>query len=120
MKLMQSVAFYNEEVTGPEHALIVGNRACRMALSERGVAHLTVSKDVQMMKLAADTQSGCAHILFVEPAAADAACRAIGRCRRDFEFGEPCCRLGWPGRVVRARRGHHARRPAGRIGGGSV
>src|SRR6185295_912141 len=25
VKLMQSVAFYNEEVTGPEHALIVGN-----------------------------------------------------------------------------------------------
>ena len=56
MKLMQSVALYNEEVTGPEHALI-GNRACRMALSERGVAHLTVSKDVQMMKLAADKRS---------------------------------------------------------------
>ena len=57
MKLMQSVALYNEEVTGPEHALIIGNRACRMALSERGVAHLTVSKDVQMMKLAADKRS---------------------------------------------------------------
>jgi pyruvate dehydrogenase (quinone) len=37
VKLMQSVALYNEEVTGPQHALIVGNRACRMALSERGV-----------------------------------------------------------------------------------
>jgi pyruvate dehydrogenase (quinone) len=57
VKLMQSVALYNEEVTGPEHALIVGNRACRMALSERGVSHLTVSKDVQMMKLAADRRS---------------------------------------------------------------
>jgi pyruvate dehydrogenase (quinone) len=57
VKLMQSVALYNEEVTGPEHALIIGNRACRMALSERGVAHLTVSKDVQMMKLAADKRS---------------------------------------------------------------
>jgi pyruvate dehydrogenase (quinone) len=57
VKLMQSVALYNEEVTGPEHALIVGNRACRMALSERGVSHLTVSKDVQMMKLAADKRS---------------------------------------------------------------
>jgi pyruvate dehydrogenase (quinone) len=57
VKLMQSVALYNEEITGPEHALIVGNRACRIALSERGVAHLTVSKDVQMMKLAADKRS---------------------------------------------------------------
>src|SRR3984957_2042044 len=57
VKLMQSVALYNEEVTGPEHALIIGNRACRIALAERGVAHLTVSKDVQMMKLAADKRS---------------------------------------------------------------
>ena len=57
VKLMQSVALYNEEVTGPEHAIIIGNRACRMALAERGVAHLTVSKDVQMMKLAADKRS---------------------------------------------------------------
>ena len=57
VKLMQSVALYNEEVTGPEHAIIIGNRACRMALAERGVAHLTVSKDVQMMKLAADRRS---------------------------------------------------------------
>ena len=57
VKLMQSVALYNEEVTGPEHAIIVGNRACRMALAERGVAHLTVSKDVQMTKLAADKRS---------------------------------------------------------------
>jgi pyruvate dehydrogenase (quinone) len=57
VKLMQSVALYNEEVTGPEHAIIVGNRACRMALGERGVAHLTISKDVQMTKLAADKRS---------------------------------------------------------------
>jgi pyruvate dehydrogenase (quinone) len=45
---MQNVALYNEEVTGPEHAVIVGNRACRAALGDRGVAHLTISKDVQM------------------------------------------------------------------------
>ena len=57
VKLMQSVALYNEEVTGPEHAIIIGNRACRVALADRGVAHLTISKDVQMMKLAADKRS---------------------------------------------------------------
>jgi pyruvate dehydrogenase (quinone) len=44
-------------VTGPAHALIVGNRACRAALGNRGVAHLAVSKDVQNMKLAADHPS---------------------------------------------------------------
>lgn len=44
--LMQDVALYNVEVTGPDHALIVANRACRAALGHRGVAHLTVDKDV--------------------------------------------------------------------------
>lgn len=41
-KLMQDVALYNVEVTGPEHAVLVTNRACRAALGDRGVAHLTV------------------------------------------------------------------------------
>ncbi|MBV8963824.1 MAG: pyruvate oxidase [Hyphomicrobiales bacterium] len=56
-KLMQGLAVYNEEVTGPEHALLVANRACRAALGDRGVAHLAISKDVQMMKRSADKRS---------------------------------------------------------------
>jgi pyruvate dehydrogenase (quinone) len=56
-KLMQDVALYNIEVTGPQHAIIVANRACRMALGDRGVAHLTIAKDVQGMKLSADKRS---------------------------------------------------------------
>ena len=56
-KLMQDVALYNVEVTGPEHAVVVANRACRAALGDRGVAHLTIAKDIQMMKLAADKRS---------------------------------------------------------------
>lgn len=56
-KVMQDVALYNVEVTGPEHAIIVANRACRTALGERGVAHLAIAKDVQMMKRAADKRS---------------------------------------------------------------
>jgi thiamine pyrophosphate-dependent acetolactate synthase large subunit-like protein len=56
-KLMQDVALYNVEVTGPEHAVLVTNRACRVALGDRGVAHLTVSKDTQMMRLATDKRS---------------------------------------------------------------
>lgn len=55
--LMQQVALYNVEVTSPGHALVVANRACRAALGDRGVAHLTIAKDVQAMKLAADTPS---------------------------------------------------------------
>ena len=43
--------------TGPEHAIIVANRACRAALGDRGVAHLTISKDLQKMTLAADKRS---------------------------------------------------------------
>ena len=39
-KLMQDVALYNVEVTGPEHAVLVSNRACRIALGDRGVAIL--------------------------------------------------------------------------------
>jgi pyruvate dehydrogenase (quinone) len=57
VKLMEPLAVYNEEVTGPEHAIIIANRACRAALGDRGVAHLAISKDVQMMKRAADTRS---------------------------------------------------------------
>jgi pyruvate dehydrogenase (quinone) len=57
VKLMEPLTVYNEEVTGPEHALTIGNRACRAALADRGVAHLAVSKDVQMMKRSADKRS---------------------------------------------------------------
>src|ERR1700689_4518683 len=56
-KLMQDIALYNVQVTGPEHAVLVANRACRAALGERGVAHLTICKDVQMMKRSADKRS---------------------------------------------------------------
>ena len=56
-KLMEPVALYNVAVTGPQHAIVVANRACRTALGDRGVAHLTVAKDVQMMKLSADKRS---------------------------------------------------------------
>jgi pyruvate dehydrogenase (quinone) len=55
--LMSSVALYNVEITGPRHALIVSNIACRTALGRRGVAHLTLAKDVQMKKLGDDKPS---------------------------------------------------------------
>ena len=57
IKLMEPLTVYNEEVTGPEHAIVIANRACRAALGDRGVAHLSVSKDVQMMKRSADKRS---------------------------------------------------------------
>jgi pyruvate dehydrogenase (quinone) len=57
VELMRPLTVYDEEVTGPEHALLVANRACRAALGDRGVAHLAISKDVQMMKRSADKRS---------------------------------------------------------------
>jgi pyruvate dehydrogenase (quinone) len=57
VKLMEPLAVYNEEVTGPQHAVLIANRACRAALGDRGVAHLAISKDVQLMKLSADKRS---------------------------------------------------------------
>jgi pyruvate dehydrogenase (quinone) len=55
--LMGDVALYNVQVSGPVHAGIVGNIACRAALDGRGVAHLTVAKDTQNMLLSADKPS---------------------------------------------------------------
>jgi pyruvate dehydrogenase (quinone) len=55
--LMKDLAVYNVAVTGPAHALIVGNRACRAALGDRGVAHLGIAKDAQKMKLGEDKPS---------------------------------------------------------------
>ncbi len=57
VRLMDPLTVYNEEVTGPEHAIIIANRACRAALGDRGVAHLAISKDVQMMKRSSDRRS---------------------------------------------------------------
>ena len=57
VSLMQSVALYNVRVTGPVHARIVSNLACRAALAGRGVAHLTVAKDIQAMPLSQDKPS---------------------------------------------------------------
>ena len=56
-RLMADVACFDERVSGPSHALRVVDRACRAALSERGVAHLTVAKDVQGWRLGWDHPS---------------------------------------------------------------
>jgi pyruvate dehydrogenase (quinone) len=55
--LMRDVSIYNIAITGPIHAGIVGNLACRSALGQRGVAHVTVAKDTQAMTLRADKPS---------------------------------------------------------------
>jgi pyruvate dehydrogenase (quinone) len=55
--LMNDIALYNTLVTGPAHALMVCNIACRSALGNRGVAHLTIPKDVQAQRLSQDKPS---------------------------------------------------------------
>ncbi len=57
VKLMGDVALFNERVTGPANAALVVNRACRAARAGRGVAHLTIAKDVQRQTLADDKPS---------------------------------------------------------------
>ncbi len=46
-KLYENVAVYNSRVMGPAHMENVVNLACRMALSRRGVSHVTVPVDFQ-------------------------------------------------------------------------
>ncbi len=57
VRLMQEVAVFNEQVSGPAHALHVVDRACRAARDARGVAHLTIAKDVQTLRLGEDRPS---------------------------------------------------------------
>ena len=49
-KLFLDVAVYNERVMGPTHVENVVDLACRMALSYRQVAHITIPVDFQEMK----------------------------------------------------------------------
>jgi len=48
-KLFMDVAIYNERVMGPTHVETVTEIACRTAETFRGVAHITIPKDIQDM-----------------------------------------------------------------------
>jgi pyruvate dehydrogenase (quinone) len=56
-RLFDDVAVYNARVMGPAHVANVVELACRTALAQRGVAHVTFPVDVQSMPLGADTRS---------------------------------------------------------------
>ena len=121
LKLMEPLAVYNEEVTGPEHALIIANRACRAALGDRGVAHLAISKDVQMMKLSADKRSmrnpGARTSSSWSPSTIGPSAGSASRCRGGIERGIARRDLSRPGRFIRARRGDATRRCSRRASG---
>jgi pyruvate dehydrogenase (quinone) len=46
-KLFIDVAVYNNRIMSPSHVEAVADQACRMALSRRGVAHITIPTDFQ-------------------------------------------------------------------------
>ena len=46
-KLFMDVSVYNERVMGAAHMRVVVDEAIRTALSRRGVAHITIPKDIQ-------------------------------------------------------------------------
>jgi len=56
-KLFENVACYNERVMGAAHMQNVAELACRNALARRGVAHITMSTDLQESELKEDLRS---------------------------------------------------------------
>lgn len=57
-KLFMDVCEYNERIMGPAHAINVLDEAIRTALARRGVAHITIPKDIQEWKVSDDKRSG--------------------------------------------------------------
>ena len=56
-KLFMDVAVYNERVMGAAHMQNVAAQACRTALAQRGVAHITMPVDLQDQTLKEDERS---------------------------------------------------------------
>ena len=56
-KLFMDVSVYNCKVMGPAHVERVANLACRTALARRGVAHLTIPTDLQLLPMKDDHRS---------------------------------------------------------------
>lgn len=56
-KLYMDVAVYNQRVMGPAHVVNVVDEAIKTALSRRSVAHITVPKDIQEMKMSDQQRS---------------------------------------------------------------
>jgi pyruvate dehydrogenase (quinone) len=61
-KLYTDVAVFNERVMGPTHVVSMVDAAVKHALGRRGVAHLTIPKDIQEWT-AADDKRSSANIL---------------------------------------------------------
>lgn len=57
LSLFKDVAVYNQQVTSAGHVQALIDAACRAALSERGVSHITCPVDVQDQELSDDEPS---------------------------------------------------------------
>ena len=57
LSLFKDVAVYNQQVMGAMHVRNLVDAACRTALSQRGVAHLTWPIDIQEEEVAEDARS---------------------------------------------------------------
>jgi len=60
-KLFMDVSVYNERVMGPAHVVNVVDEAVKTALARRGVAHITIPKDIQEWT-ASEEQRSAANI----------------------------------------------------------
>jgi len=58
VRVFEDVAVFNAHDTGPAHMENMAGLACRSALSKRGVAHLSMSNDVQEERLDAASDPG--------------------------------------------------------------
>ncbi|HEX4164262.1 MAG TPA: thiamine pyrophosphate-dependent enzyme [Bryobacteraceae bacterium] len=56
-KLFMDVALYSERIMGAAHAENVTELACRIALSRKGVAHITIPTDIQEQEVKEDARS---------------------------------------------------------------
>jgi pyruvate dehydrogenase (quinone)/pyruvate oxidase len=57
LSLFTDVAVFNQQIQGANHLPALLNAACRAAIAEKGVAHLTCSIDIQLQSDAADPPS---------------------------------------------------------------
>ncbi|MDB5205882.1 MAG: pdc [Flavisolibacter sp.] len=55
--MLNDIAVFNQMITGPLHAQVIVDLACRVALTTPGVAHLTIATDTQQKKLSDDKRS---------------------------------------------------------------
>jgi len=60
-KLFMDVSVYNERVMGPAHVVNVVDEAVKTALARRGVAHITIPKDIQEWTVS-DEQRSSANV----------------------------------------------------------